>query len=370
MKTKLFSTILLLVLYNYSFAQAVLYGERKEDIESLSLYFDKEGTIYPEYYISDNSLENSQASLIKWYKKNTQTFREICKQYEINADEASDENIALLQVAIVKRFVSKAGTPSDSVNSITFLIHGFRKPFKENQTDYTSIEDYKALEKSIQNLSKQKTRFVEIYWDGNYDCCIGKNIFRNKRIFRLFEDAQLNAERTGNNLRNIINNINFEKVNILTHSLGALVAVQSTFNYKPSSVETPAKKISICLIAPAIAGESVFNSYYTRNTPYDFKQKDNYRLAIAYNENDFILKKKFNAVGVNWGPGPYKYGNTTLGCNYENEAVKLKNMFNKKFANSYIELIDLSKAGSCHYLGNDCYSKGNTLENVVHFLEN
>ena len=67
---------------------------------------------------------------------------------------------------------------------------------------------------------------------------------------------------------------------------------------------------NICLIAPALSGDS-FKNYYTRTTKFDFKSKDNYKLTILYNDHDFVLRKK-----VGWfGPGPYKYVNTTLGCN-------------------------------------------------------
>jgi len=371
MKTTFISIILLFVLHNYSYCQSVLYGQRKEDNGNLSLYFDKEGAIYPEYYIDDTSLRNADSSLNNWYKRNPQIFKQICKQYELDIDAVNDSNLALLQDAIINQFIIKSGIKSESVTSLTFLIHGFRKPLTDMNGDQSSIADYKELEESLNNLSIEKTKFVEIYWDGNYLCCIGKNIFKNKKIFKLFEKAQINAVATGNNLRNILDKVNFEKVNVVTHSLGALVAVQSLFNYRPSSIKTTSSKnINICLIAPAIPGEDIFNSYYNRNTSYAFKEKDNYKLAVVYNENDFILQKKFHKIGIDWGPGPYKYGNTTLGCNYSNEAIKLKSLFEKKYQNSYIELINLSKAGACHYLGNGCYSKGNNLESVVHFLNN
>lgn len=330
----------------------VLFGERDLKNERLAVYIDKEGSPYPDYFISNSSLENSNASLINWYSKNQNDFFTISKQYNCHFNNFSQENCLILNDSIVSKLKERINSKKGEFNSVSFLIHGYRKPFVKTNGDRTSPRDYGIMEESIsKNI---KTIFVEVYWDAMYDCCYSTNRKKNKALYALLQMAEKNAEPVGHCLRSVIYNLQFDTINIITHSLGAKVASHTLFNVSKSNVPTPVnKRVNICLIAPALSDDS-FAQYYERQTTYDFKTKDNYKLILLYNENDFVLRKK-----VGWfGPGPNRYVNTTLGCNHKGCTTAFEKDFQKKFTNSSLQLIDMSFVGQCHLVG--CYfSSGN-----------
>ena len=170
----------------------------------------------------------------------------------------------------------------------------------------------------------------------------------------------------GKALKKIVSGINSETITFVTHSLGAKVAVFALFNVDNDLLPTLSNsRINICLIAPAISAEVIFDNYYKRNSKVDFKSKDNYKISIVYNEQDFVLLKKDPIVGW-FGPGPFEYGNTTLGCNYNNVAKALKTKFLLKLQNSPIELFNFAFVGKCHYVS--CYCIDDSLEEVFRYL--
>lgn len=330
----------------------VLFGERDLKDARFAVYIDKEGSPYPDYFISNTSLEKNNASLINWYAKNQNDFFAVSKQYNCLFDKYSQENCSILNDSIVASIKRKINDKKVESNSVSFLIHGYRKPFVKANGDRTSPRDYGIMEESINK--NVKTLCVEVYWDAMYDCCYSTNRKKNKALYALLEEADRNAEPVGHSLRSIINNLQYDTVNIITHSLGAKVALHTLFNVAKSHVPTPEnKRVNICLIAPALSDDS-FIQYYERQTTYDFKTKDNYKLILLFNENDFVLRKK-----VGWfGPGPNKYVNTTLGCNHKGCTTNFEVDFLKKFTNSSLQLIDMSFVGQCHLVG--CYfSSGN-----------
>lgn len=318
---------------------------------------DKEGSFYPDYFISNASLQNNNASLINWYAKNQEDFLAISKQYGCEFNVFSDENCNILNDSIVsalkQSFISKKGTTT----SISFLIHGYRKPFVKSNGDRTSPRDYAIMREAlVQNL---KTLFVEVYWDGMYDCCFSTNRKKNKALYGLLQDAEKNALPVGQAFRKIIYNSSFDTINIITHSLGAQVAINALFNTKECVYKTPhTTRINICLVAPALS-ENAFENYYKRTTDYDYKSKDNYKLLILYNENDFVLRKK-----VGWfGPGPQRYVNTTLGCNHKGCTLDFEKKFRKEFTGSALHLINMSIVGQCHLVG--CYFSSGNMDEML-----
>src|SRR3989344_4710183 len=325
----------------------VLYGERDFKSEQPAVYIDKEGSYYPDYLISNSSLDNCNASLINWYAKNQNDFLTISKQYNCSFDKYSIENCKILNDSIISSLKNSLFSKKGTSTSVSFLIHGYRKPFVKTNGDRTSPRDYAIMKETFQ--PKLNTLFVEVYWDAMYDCCYSTNRKKNKALYRLLEEAERNAIPVGQGLRKVFFNLKFDTINIITHSLGAKVALNSLFNSSDNDFPTPTNnRINICLIAPALSDDS-FNDYYKRKTDTDFKSKDNYRLMIGYNENDFVLRKK-----VGWfGPGPYRYVNTTLGCNHKGCAMDFKKYFAKNFTNSSLALFDLYSVGQCHLVG--CY---------------
>ena len=363
MRLLLFLWLLLLIPAGCPAQPNVLYGERRLDRSTSAVFFDKDGNIYPDYFIPDSSLSHSDASLKTWYKAHPADFATICNSYHCGFDKYTVINLLVLNDSItasVKRSIEAKRTKAASV---TFLVHGYRKSFKALNGDSPAPQDYGTLENAINNFSNSPLLFVEVYWDGMYDCCFSKNTRRNKELFKLFETARENAGKVGIGLRKLITGLSFDTINIVTHSLGAEVACSALFDTSKDRSATPANKtLNLCLIAPAISGVERFQAYYARNAAIDYRTKDNYRLCIIYNSNDFVLKKK---IGI-FGPGPYKYGNTCLGCNYDNAAADLQLYFGSSYPHSTVQLIDLSATVGCHHV--ICYSAGDNLKGMVEFM--
>jgi len=332
----------------------VLFGERDLNKEYLAVYIDKEGSLYPDYFISNSSLDSCNASLLKWYENNLSNFFIISKQYNCNFEKYTSENVSILNDSISSSLKHRINNKKNEYNSVSFLIHGYRKPFVKMNGDRTSRRDYAVMEEVVnKNL---KTFCVEVYWDAMYDCCYSTNRKKNKALYSLLEEAEKNAIPVGHSLRNVIYNLRFDTINIISHSLGAKVAIHALFNAEKCSLPTPINnRINICMIAPALSDES-FKEYFNRQTTYDFTNKDNYKLILLFNENDFVLRKK-----VGWfGPGPYRYVNTTLGCNHKSCTMDFEKEFKKKSPASSLHLINMSFVGQCHLVG--CYFSSDNMD--------
>lgn len=340
----------------------VLFGERDLKYEHLSLFIDKEGSLYPNYFISNLSLDSCNASLIKWYGKHQTEFVAISKQYSCSFGNFSIDNCSILNDSIISYIRQSINSKKIECTSVSFLIHGYRKPFVKTNGDRTSPTDYHTLE---QTLDKNiKTLYVEVYWDAMYSCCFSTNTKENKILYHLLEEAEKNALPVGHSLRKVLYNLSFDTINIVTHSLGARVATNALYNLDNFHSPTPSnKRVNICLIAPALSGEDSFKNYYNRQTDYNFKNIDNYKLAILYNENDFVLRKK-----VGWfGPGPYKYVNTTLGCNTKDCAHVLQKYFLSNYANSSMKVFDGSNVGQCHLVS--CYCNSDSMVEMIEWIK-
>jgi hypothetical protein len=297
---------------------------------------------------------------------NGSEFLKISAAYKCNFDKCNSENCTGLNNSIAASLRKKINDLNSEYQSVTFLIHGFRKPFKEENGDTDSPYDFSLMRNAIDKYYGEKTLYVEIYWDAYYDCCFSARASNNERLFELFGHAQSNAEFVGKSLNAVITGLNYSKINIVTHSLGAKVALNALFDTETTGVKTPSnQKVNICLIAPAISPESIYTNYYKRNSDIDFKNKDNYNLVVVYNEKDFVLRKKDNKVGL-FGPGPYKYGNTTLGCNHHDAATNLVVKIKKDYPNSNIKSFDVSYVGKCHLVSCYCYS--DNLEDPIKYI--
>lgn len=360
MRISLINFILLFPAILFGQSTHVLYGERDLKNENLAVYIDKEGCLYPDYTISNSSLENSNASLINWYAKNQNDFLVISKQYNCLFEKYSEANCLILNDSIVSAIKQRIYLKKENYTSVSFLIHGYRKPFVKTNGDRTSPRDYSIMEECISK--KIKTFFIEVYWDAMYDCCYSTNRKKNKELYNLLKEAETNAIPVGHTLRKLMYNLQFDTMNIITHSLGAKVALHALFNSEKCEFSTPINnRINICLIAPALSDDS-FKDYYNRKTDVDFKSKDNYRLMIGFNENDFVLRKK-----VGWfGPGPYRYVNTTLGCNHKGCTSNFEKNFRKNYAGSALQMINMSFVGQCHLVG--CYFSSNNLDALFEYM--
>ncbi len=362
----LFIVILLCLTSRYSHCTvSVLYGERNLNENKLAIYFDKEGSIYPNYFISDVSLSAVSGSLARWYSINDKDFIQLARLYHCGFKYYSVANAQTLNDSIEATVLRKINSQTTAYHSVSFMLHGYRKAYKEGTSRYTSVRDYNTLKATILSYNYKKTLLIELYWDGSFAEISYKN---RKTVFEAFEQAQTNADKTGEKLRKVLSAVKFERINLISHSLGARVLCSALFQNTPTSntFATPNQTVNICLVAPAIAGVEVFKNYYKRNTSLDFKTKDNYTLSVVYNKNDFVLMKKEPMMGV-FGPGPRKYGNTTLGCNYRDEAIKLTNYFKANFKNSTFNLYDAADVGKCHFVS--CYCGSDVLKTALIMID-
>jgi hypothetical protein len=357
--------LLLLFLPESASAQHVLYGERDLSKGEQSIHFDCEGFPYPDYRIPDSTLVQTEGSLYRWFQQYNEAFISICANYNYFPESIEERTITTLRDSILQRWIVKINRQAKAYPAVAFYIHGFRKEFVQKGNDVTSVAEFAMLKENLATYDHPKALEIEVYWDGMYDCCFSANRKRNKELFSMYKAADYYAYRVGINLRRVLTGIETQHLQLLAHSLGARVATSALFG-KIDDIPTPSQEtVSICLLVPAIDGPETFTTYYDRRSETDLKTRDNYRLLIVYNEEDFVLLKKDPKTGM-FGPGPKKYGETTLGCNYKGEAVKLKQYFREHYPHSTIELLNRSDMGKCHSLR--CYTKGGELSQVSDFL--
>ncbi|MEL6658942.1 MAG: hypothetical protein AAFP77_20710 [Bacteroidota bacterium] len=335
--------------------QQVIYGERYRYFSEVSgvvrVFLDRQGDFYPEAIIPDSALLDNNASIQAYFTSHPDAFVKTAAHYDLQITGYSEQHFATLQEKIIGQLVDRINT-LDQERELFLLIHGFRKPLVPQQWSSSSKNDYNNVRSSIAGryAPDKAPQFVEVYWDGTFDCCIGRKTKVNKRIFQLFEDvAQVQATRTGYALRQIIEGIEREQLNIVTHSLGAQVGVSIVSNTYDERIDTtlqslptPAQpRVNLCLLAPAISKEPFFD-YDERTTAIDLEAEDNYHLSVLYNKKDFVLRKRV----LIFGPGPRKYGNTALGCNCHRELYKLEDYFSEHFPNSPLNLHEAAIGGT------------------------
>lgn len=346
---RLFYTCFIIsLLHLQAFGQHVFYGERNTTQDKIAVCIDQQGTVYPDFFIADSSLKNANGNLIEYYQSSPTNFALICKKYNVPETNEVFIRSAMLQDSVLSRLAQNIN--AGSKRSVTFMVHGYRKNFIESGNNVSSVKEFAFLEEGLYNAGLKNDLFVEVYWDATYDCCFSANRKTNQRLFELFYKAQQHAVNVGITLRELINKINIQKVNIIGHSLGTKVVASALFDLKECEIQTPQNPvINICLIAPAIGGLETFGNYYKRH-PSGNITKDNYHLYILYNKKDFVLRKKDNKLGL-FGPGALRYGNTTLGCDYRHEITKVEKLFREKYPASEIVFQDASLLGKKHSLG-------------------
>lgn len=337
-------------------SQHVLFGEWpryfQQEEKVVRVFLDKNGDYYPNSIIPAADLQESGASLKDYFSGHTDAFLAVSQSYGVASTGSFEDDYAALQSEIVDDLVRLVNA-LDQQDDLYILIHGFRKPMLPQRGGSSSSRGYASVRGSIQAQYATQSKeavFLEVYWDGTYDCCIGRKTKVNKRIFKLFEDvAQINASEVGYGLRRLVPAIEREELTIVTHSLGAQVALSLLTNtyderiaIEEQELPTPAQaRVNIGLVAPAISRDP-FEDYDERTHLVAAGASDNYHLHILYNEKDFVLKKRWKI----FGPGPKKYGDTSLGCNCRNEAEKLSEEFATNFPASKLTLYDAAIGGT------------------------
>lgn len=365
--------------------RGVFFGERSIRLKDnpgsdsyrtdvVRIFMDKKGMYYPELFIGDHEMENNCSSLESWYNSHPGKLDSLCMKYHVPDSLGTDHKIESLNVAIMQHYLDTINSKVKAYDFVNVLIHGFRKKAYGKIDKYSSYsQDEYVIWRKRMSSGEQKCLFVEIYWDGKF--ITPSQGFKFKGL-SLFENAGIpNAANVGLGLRPLIGDIHHDRINIITHSLGARVAGELLFNasggtlQKENTIATPAQPyIHVCLIAPAI-GYEYFANYYSRCTSGNLSDTDNYNIVVVYNENDFVLQKNYG-FGIN-GP-PTIYGNTSLGCNYNSDLQHLNALFTQHFPFSALPLCYNFSIGNngvnmgCHKL--TCYVNHKQFAEVLDFL--
>ncbi len=365
---RLFFAVCFLLVSVSANAQNVFYGERTTDSTRIALYFDRTGFPYPDLYIPDSTMKKAGGSLFAWFMQNPEAFITLSAKYQLFPEKIDSETIYRLRDSITAEQIRQINKQLENgYEAIAYYIHGFRKSYLQQNGDVTSREEFGLLKTNLASYPRASDPLeIEVYWDGMYDCCFSTRRAKNKELFLLFEQAGINAHAVGKGLRPFLNGTKTNRLQIVAHSLGAVVATAALFNFDESNSPTPAQRdVRLCLIAPAMSSNLLFDHYGNHNgfTVESQPFVENYRIMVVYNEKDFVLRKKDPKVGW-FGPGTESYGNTSLGCNHRNAAVKLQQYFKEKGVN--LRLVDKTSLGKAHSLR--YYAKGNELKEVSVFL--
>ena len=310
--------------------RSVLYGEHG-DLTALPatsrIFLDRNGDLYPELFLPDSLLAGADASLAQLFVQRPEIF------------QTKHSSFANYQDSVLAATLMIINAGATAATDVFVLVHGFRKPFRPKQGGRTSRSEYLQLQQRIRNTAGEKGRpyFVEIYWDGTYDCCFGFKARQNRTIFELFEhQGQRNATITGYRLRPLLAGIQTSRLHLFGHSLGTRVLLTATFDAYAEEVvpklreaATPGQEVvDLCLVGPAVAG-GAFEQYHQRGNAKR-SSKENYRFSVFYNRRDFVLKKR---VFI-FGPGPRKFGDTSLGADRRRSIRKLTELFETMFPDS------------------------------------
>lgn len=336
-----------------SFSQHVVFGERKADFHYPAIYLDKEGFCYPTLFISDSAMFRCESSLRNWYKANPTVSDSLLSRFHISR---SSRALDQLNDSILAEALTQFNTNNDSTTSVTIFVHGFRKSYYPNGIDVTSGEEYQLAIAEMARYGTSKRRPLFVFWDGMYDCCFSLNTKKNKALFHLFETAVEQSFLVGKTLSTVIQNLDSKDIALIGHSLGSQVVSTAVL-----SSSSPSKHLRVALIAPAMSAAYIKKMYLqNRNI-----QPINW--MILYNEDDFVLHKKDNKIGL-IGPGPKKYGTTTFGCNWRKETEKWQQWMRLNIPNATVTLVDKTALSKCHSLR--CYTRNDELKEIWLFLEN
>lgn len=324
----------------------VVYGERHPILNLEAVFLDQEGSIYPDYFISNASLVESKAKLHQWYNDHPSEFLDIAKTHNCSVDFVSPSTIQQLEDTLLAQSIRKIQAMKSNTNTLNVLVHGYRKSFVKNEHDVTSTEAFSDLEQKLTTGLGVEHPTVKIYWDASYACCYSLNSKKNREMFEGFERAYHRADTIGLTVKRLLNQIDYAQLNIVGHSLAAKVMQSCLFDLNGNGLLCLSQaRVNVCLIAPATTGKESWINYKQRN--YLIPTEDNVRIWILYNEHDFALKKKDNKTKL-IGPGAKAYGSTTLGCNHQHELDKFEKYVKEHFVGSIFVFVDGTALGKIH----------------------
>ena len=333
-------------------AQHVAFGERDQLVHANNLFFDKEGILYPPFFIDDDSLKKYNYSLKHWYANHLDRFDSL---FDAHVKDAKQNGSFYNRVLLLNRQLlhEKASGIQSAEGRLLIAIHGFRKSFFQQNNDVTSVKEFDLLHEDLRRHSFPETPHIDVYWDAMYDCCFSTDFKRNDYLFSLFDTALIQADQVGRSLQTFLSKLSVQEIDLIAHSLGTRVAVKSLENLEVNGT------IKIAFIAAAIPGSDISEAIL------DKRLSNKIQWLVYYNENDFVLQKKDPKIGL-IGPGSYHHGITTLGSNKKKDALKTAKAINKFDSSIVFQLHNANAVGKCHSLR--CYTKAQFLLPMVQFF--
>lgn len=342
----------------------VLYGERSFEMNVDAVFLDQDGSIYPDYFIPNESLIQSKARLHVWYKEHSSVFLAITKKHNCPVETADDRSIQQLEDTLLAQTIRKIESLKTASNTLNVLVHGYRKPFVANEHDVTSIDAFANLEDKLNSGLGVVHPTLKIYWDASYNCCYSLDGEKNREMFEGFERAYHRADTIGESLKRLLNTVTYAQINFVGHSLAAKVLQSCLYDLKGNGIPCLAQgRVNVCLIAPATTGIESWVNFQRRN--YSIPAQDNVRIWLLYNEKDFALKKKDNHFEL-FGPGAEAYGATTLGCNHKHTLDKFEKYTKEQFVGSTFIFVDGTSLGKIH--SQFIYLESPFFEGMIDFL--
>ena len=324
----------------------VVYGERSAELNSEAVFLDQEGSIYPDYFISNESLFQSKACLHAWYNDHPVEFLNIAKKHNCPIENSDEQSIQQLEDTLLAQAIRKIESMKTASKTLNVLVHGYRKPFVPNEHDVTSVDAFANLEAKLNSGLGVEHPTLKIYWDASYNCCYSLDGEKNREMFEGFERAYYRADTVGVSLKRLLNTVSFAQINFVGHSLAAKVLQSCLYDLKGNGIPCLSQaRVNVCLIAPATTGIESWVNFQRRN--YSIPAQDNVRIWMLYNEKDFALKKKDNHFEL-FGPGAEAYGPTTLGCNYKHTLDKFEKYTKEQFVGSTFIFVDGTSLGKIH----------------------
>ena len=298
--------------------------EKRNNCSVITIRLDGEGNYYPNIFIEDKSMKKSKGKLKLWYEKNPNEYQIILNEHQI---ENNNTALRLLNESIERKFIQLIDKAS-AEKEIIFIVHGYRKQMYKQKDNSLSMKENDVVERY---LGSDKL-FVEIYWDSRHITLL-KGIV-DKKILKMMEASAIpNAKKVGTQLRTLVSSLQKSKLTIISHSLGSVVANEISFNYDKESTLMEGKQLSMVYLAPAIGHESFAKA--NQRGLGDYKLKT----YIAYNNNDFVLNKDFSKFGIKIDSNAKTYGNTSLGCDFEDDVLKLNQLYRTQMPDEEIPTI-------------------------------
>lgn len=363
-----------------STSQNVVYGEvgylRSQTPQKVfRVFLDRNGHLYPDALIPDDAIRAQDASLWEWSVHNPRDFKRILFEYAIDGNSATHaELFEALQQKVAQAYQEQIQLAMKGAGTLNVLIHGFRKAVHSEQSSRTSVDDLRSLREALMKVDDPDDYYLEVYWDGTFDCCFGTKLKENARLFELFEtEARHNAVAAGYGLRRVVSELQIPNLNVLTHSLGARVGMSLLFEaYTHTGLPeeiwpTPQQEqVKLLLIAPAIDGKEEFSHYQDRCSKLPFIDEDNYEIMVIFNRKDFVLRKKDPMLYL-FGPGARGKGSTRLGCDRGKMIHKVQRKLRALGAPDALQTIDFRSMGRCHLM--KCYVRNPLFEGALEFLK-